>query len=117
MLNDVSGIDHIYIACGRTDLRLGIDGLTSIVKRCFDLDPYQNSLVPFCGRRSDRIKGILWQGDGFLLLYKRVETGSFQWPRNSSDLSELSEQQYRWLIEGLSIEPKKSITKVYPGQF
>lgn len=117
MLNDVSGIDHIYIACGRTDLRLGIDGLTSIVKRCFDLDPYQNSLFLFCGRRSDRIKGILWQGDGFLLLYKRVETGSFQWPRNSSDLSELSEQQYRWLIEGLSIEPKKSITKVYPGQF
>ena len=117
MLNDVSGIDHIYIACGRTDLRLGIDGLTSIVKRCFDLDPYQNSLFLLCGRRSDRIKGILWQGDGFLLLYKRVETGSFQWPRNSSDLSELSEQQYRWLIEGLSIEPKKSITKVYPGQF
>ena len=58
MLNDVSGIDHIYIACGRTDLRLGIDGLTSIVKRCFDLDPYQNSLFLFCGRRSDRIKGI-----------------------------------------------------------
>lgn len=84
MLNNASGIDHIYIACGYTDLRSGIDRLAALVQSSFKLDPYQNSLFPFCGRRTDRIKGLLWEGDGFLLLYKRLETGSFQWPRSES---------------------------------
>ena len=84
MLNNASGIDHIYIACGYTDLRSGIDRLAALVQSSFKLDPYQNSLFPFCGRRTDPIKGLLWEGDGFLLLYKRLETGSFQWPRSES---------------------------------
>ena len=43
---------------------------------------FQNALFLFCGRRKDRIKGLYWEGDGFVLLYKRLESGSFQWPRN-----------------------------------
>ena len=111
MLNNASGIDHIYIACGYTDLRSGIDRLAALVQSSFKLDPYQNSLFLFCGRRTDRIKGLLWEGDGFLLLYKRLETGSFQWPRSESDLRELTDQQFRWLTEGLCIEQQKAIPK------
>ncbi|MBE6018511.1 MAG: IS66 family insertion sequence element accessory protein TnpB [Lachnospiraceae bacterium] len=114
MLNNASGFDHIYIATGYTDLRRGIDGLKSIVENSFQLDPFQNCLFLFCGRRTDRIKALLWEGDGFLLLYKRLETGKFQWPRNESELKELTLQQYRWLTEGLQIEPKKMIPKVFP---
>lgn len=117
MLNNASGIDHIYIACGYTDLRSGIDRLAALVQSSFKLDPYQNSLFLFCGRRTDRIKGLLWEGDGFLLLYKRLETGSFQWPRGESDLRELTDQQFRWLTEGLCIEQQKAIPKVYPGTY
>lgn len=117
MLTDVSRIDHIYIACGHTDLRYGIDGLAAKIRMSFGMDTFSNSLFLFCGKRNDRIKGLLWQGDGYLLLYKRLENGSFRWPRDSSELKELSEQQYRWLTEGLIIEPKKCITKVYPGRF
>lgn len=62
MLNNASGIDHIYIACGYTDLRSGIDRLVALVQSSFKLDPYQNSLFLFCGRRTDRIKGLLWEG-------------------------------------------------------
>ena len=45
-------------------------------------------------------------------MYKRLETGKFQWPRTESELRELTGKQYRWLTEGLSIEQKKTIPKV-----
>ena len=71
MLNNATGFRKIYIAAGYTDLRRGIDGLASIVKFNFQLDPYDKDILfLFCGRRSDRIKGLVWEGDGFLLLYK-----------------------------------------------
>lgn len=78
MLSDASGFRKIYIAVGYTDLRRGIDGLAAIIKFQFQLEPKdRNTLFLFCGRRSDRIKGLLWEGDGFLLLYKRIEIGAF----------------------------------------
>lgn len=77
MLKDLQ-LDHVYIACGYTDLRLEIDGLANLVKLHFELDPYNNTLFLFCGRRCDRIKALYWEGDGFLLLYKRLEKRKFQ---------------------------------------
>ena len=95
MLNDFAGADRVYIACGYTDLRLGIDGLAALVKRQFALDPVENCLFLFCGRRRDRIKALYWEGNGFLLLYKRLESGVFQWPRKESEARALTTQQYR----------------------
>ena len=86
MLNNASGFRKVYIAAGYTDLRRGIDGLASIVKFNFQLDPYEKDILfLFCGRRSDRIKGLVWEGDGFLLLYKRLELGGFSWPRTKEE--------------------------------
>ena len=108
MLNDFKCGCPIYLACGYTDLRRGIDGLASIVQQQFQLDPFQETLFLFCGRRKDRIKGLYWEGNGFLLLYKRLESGSFQWPRTGNEARQLTAQQYRWLMEGLSIEQPKA---------
>lgn len=94
---------HLYIACGYTDLRRGIDGLAAIVKQHFQLDPFSDSLFLFCGRRTDRIKALYWEGDGFLLLYKRLESRRFQWPRTPKVVQSITKQQYRWLMEGLTI--------------
>ena len=78
MLNDATGFDKIFIATGYTDLRRGIDGLASTIKYQFELDPFQkNILFLFCGKRTDRIKGLVWEGDGFLLLYKRLNVGEY----------------------------------------
>lgn len=112
MFNGASGFDQIYMACGYTDLRRGIDGLAGIVQNEFELNPFQNILFLFCGRRTDRIKGLLWEGDGFLLLYKRLEDGKFQWPRSEDEARAITPQQFRWLTEGLSIEPRKVVHKV-----
>lgn len=112
MLNDYKGSARIYIACGYTDLRRGIDGLAGIVKNSFNLDPFSNSIFLFCGRRCDRIKALYWEGDGFVLLYKRLERGSFQWPRTAEEVRELTPQQFRWLMEGLKVEQPKALKSV-----
>ena len=109
MLREYTG--KVYIACGYTDLRLGIDGLSNIVQNTFQLNAFSEALFLFCGRRRDRIKGLLWEGDGFLLVYKRLEEGSFKWPRNEAEAKQLTEQQYRWLMEGLQIDQPNALRK------
>lgn len=112
MLNDFTGAGRIYIACRYTDLRKGIDGLATLVQQQFHLDPFSNTLFLFCGYRRDRIKGLYWEGDGFVLLTKRLETGNFQWPRDSGAARRLSYQQYLWLMEGLQIDQPKAHRRV-----
>ena len=104
MLNDFSYSCPVYTACEYTDLRRGIDGLATPVKSQFQMDPFQRALFLSCGRRQDRIKTLYWEGDGLLLLYKRLESGSFQWPRSTEEVQALTPQKYRRLVEGLKTE-------------
>lgn len=112
MIGDVSRAEHIFIACGYTDMRKSIDGLAACVKQSFGMDPFANNLYLFCGRRCDRLKALYWESDGFVLLYKRLERGIFQWPRNQKEARQITGQQLRWLLEGLSIEQPKAIRPV-----
>lgn len=113
MLNDASGFKKVYIATGYTDLRRGMEGLAKIIRFQFELDPYdKNTLFLFCGKRTDRIKGLIWEGDGFLLLYKRLEIGSFSWPRSADEALEITPDQYRMLMQGLEIIAKHPISQL-----
>jgi transposase len=115
MLNNATCFTNIYIVCGRTDLRFGIDRLAGVLRaNGIDNPMIPDTLYLFCGRRTDRIKGLVWEGDGYLLLYKRLEAGSFQWPRNVTEVQQLTDQQFRWLMEGLTIQPKKVVKQVNP---
>lgn len=113
MLGDISSVQHIYLACGYTDMRKSIDGLAATVQQTFHLDPFSSNLFLFCGRRSDRIKALFWEGDGFVLLYKRLENGRFQWPRNENEVRNITSQQFRWLLEGLSVDQPKAHKKLH----
>lgn len=114
MLNDAAGIRRVVLACGYVDLRKGIDGLSMIIGDRYHQNPFEKgTLFLFCGRRSDRIKGLLWMGDGFLLLYKRLEDGSLTWPRTEQEAAELTEEPFQYLMLGLNpLDPK--IKEVHP---
>ena len=106
MFKDGFGIKKAYIACGSTDLRYGVDGLASLVQYQFDLNPFdEGTIFLFCGKRADRIKALLWEGDGFLLLYKRLANGRFRWPRSNEELRDITMEQYQWLMTGFFIDP------------
>ena len=71
MLEDAAGIRRVVLACGTVDLRKGIDGLATIIGDRYGQNPFEKgTLFLFCGKRSDRCKGLLWMGTGFLLLYR-----------------------------------------------
>ena len=109
MLKEYAAVTRVYIVTGYTDLRRGIDGLAQIVQGKLSLDPYSRYLFLSCGRKRDRLKGLLWEDDGFLLLYKRLDNGVFRWPRNETEARLLSDQEIRWLFEGLELEQPKAI--------
>lgn len=115
MLGDITVAENIYIACGYTYMRKSIDGLATLVQQQFKLDPYSNALFLFCGRNCNRMKVLLWEPDGFVLLYKRLENGKFKWPRHESELKPITWQQFRWLMEGLKVEQKQSISPAKKG--
>lgn len=96
----------IYLATGYTDLRRGIDGLAGIVQEQFQLDAFDDTLFLFCGRRSDRIKGLYWDNNGFVLLYKRLENGTFRWPRDTKEALQITAQQYKWLCMRFEVEAR-----------
>ena len=113
MLNDGTGFKKIYLATGYTDLRRGIDGLAAIVRFQFELDPYdRNTLFLFCGRRCDRIKALLWEGDGFLLMYKRLDNGAFNWPRSKDEAIRITEDQDQMLMQGLEVIARHPIEEM-----
>ena len=114
MLIEANGISKFVVICGTTDLRTGIEGLACIVQKQYGLNPFERDvLFLFCGRKSDRIKALLWEGNGFLLLYKRLEGGSLSWPRTPSEAAVISKGQYRDLLRGLNpVKPK--VPEVFP---
>jgi transposase len=108
MLGDISGVDEIYIITGFTDMRKSIDGLCAIISDQLKMDPTKNALFLFCGKRCDRMKALLWEDTGFVLLYKRLSVdGRFRWPRTRQEAQLLTWQQFDWLMSGMEIlQPK-----------
>ena len=98
MLKDIK-VSNIYIVCGHTDMRKSINGLAAIIQEQFDLDLFSDSLFLFCGRRRNRLKALLWEDDGFILLYKVVENGRFRWPNNEDEVRNLTREEFTWLIQ------------------
>ena len=74
MIGDISLADNIYLITGYTDMRRSIDGLYAIVVATLNVEPDRRSIYLFCGKRSDRIKILIRENDGYVLLYKRLDS-------------------------------------------
>lgn len=109
--------ENIYLISGRTDMRKGIDGLATIIQDTFEIDLYTNSIFLFAGIRKDRYKTLYFDGDGFAVTYKRIDSGKLQWPKGDNQIRELSTQEFRWLLEGLSLQQPKAIQASSKGVF
>lgn len=66
----------------------------------------------FCGHKRDRLNALYWEGDGFILLYKRLESGRFRWPTDAKEVKLITPQEFRWLLEGLSINQPNAVKQI-----
>src|SRR3546814_3270151 len=76
-------------------------GLASLVQQELQRDPFSGIMFVFRCKRADRIKLLLWDGTGLVLVTKRLETGTFRWPRFGDGVMSLTAAQASALIEGL----------------
>ncbi|WP_363319529.1 IS66 family insertion sequence element accessory protein TnpB [Ligilactobacillus ruminis] len=89
--------------------------MAAFVTEVFSLDVYDNAIFLFCGTHSDCFKAFYWDETGFLLYYKLIENGRFQWPRNKSEVKKINAHQLRRLLGGFSVEDKKTILPCEKG--
>ena len=97
----------VYLACGHTDMRKSINGLSAIVEGNFKLNPFGDELFVFCNRNRYRLKILEWDGDGFWLYFKRLEKGHFKWPGEGDGATmTLTTDELGILLGGAKIELK-----------
>ena len=90
-------------------MRKSIDGLCAIIHDQFSME-IDHALFLFCGRKCDRIKAILKEPDGIVMIYKRLTAqGSYRWPRDRSEVRNLTWREFDWLMSGIDIEQPKTI--------
>lgn len=111
MLNRID-TQKVYLASGFTDMRKSIDGLAVMVQESFQLDPFSSSLFVFCNKGCNKLKILYWEHNGFWLYYRRLEKGKFKWPKNRSQIKNVSLRELNWLLDGLDLEQKTAHKKV-----
>ncbi len=94
-------IEVIWLALGACDLRVGIDTLLAQVVRGFALGAQAHHAYVFANRRADRLKVLVYDGAGMWLCTRRLQAGSFAWPRENSGSLNLTREQFDWLVAGL----------------
>jgi len=92
---------RIMVAAKPVDFRRGHDGLVAVVQSELGLDPHSGVVVVFRSRRADRIKILVWDGTGLVLVYKRLEQTGFAWPPIREGIMKLSVGQFEALFAGL----------------
>ena len=91
----------IVVATKPVDFRKGHDGLAAVVQNELGLDAHSGIIVVFRAKRGDRIKVLLWDGSGLVMVYKRLEEGKFSWPAVHDGVMRISKAQFEALFEGL----------------
>jgi transposase len=105
---------RIYISARPVDFRKGLDGLAAAVQEVLKLDPYCGAAFIFRAKRADRIKILIFDGSGSILIYKRLEEGKFRWPRIEDGVMRLSPAQMSALFEGLDWTRVRAVRKPRP---
>ena len=104
---------NIFIVCGATDMRKGINGLAAAASAIANRDSFESSLFVFCNGSHNRIKIIEWDGDGFWLYQKRLERGTFPWPP-ADDVKKISvtSEDFKCLIAGTKLQRKLRMDEI-----
>lgn len=114
LLRPSISIPKVYLCIAPVDFRKSITGLSLLVEQSLSLNPFEPTLYVFINRKRDKLKILLWEKNGFVLWYKRLEKQRFKWPSDlNSDTVTLNGQELNWLIDGFDLwrnQPHESLT-------
>jgi transposase len=100
MIGLPSGV-RVWLACGHTDMRKGMDGLAMLAQQVLAEDPFSGALFAFRGKRGGLVKLLWYDGQGMCLFSKRLEKGHFVWPVTNTGRVLLTPAQLSMLLEGI----------------
>lgn len=106
-------LTKVYLCVTPVDFRKSISGLSLLVEQSLELNPFDPALYVFINRKRDKLKILLWENNGFVLWYKRLEQERFKWPTgHTASTITLNGQELNWLIDGFDLwrnVPHKSL--------
>jgi len=101
---------HRYFLCqSPTDMRKGFDGLSGLVSNALGMDPLSGDVYMFINRNRNRMKLLVWEAGGFVLYYKRLERGRFEYPvmDQKAKSAVITWQQLMLIVKGIDLKSVK----------
>ena len=110
---DMAQSMRIWLAAEATDMLTGFDRLAEHARAVIGADPLGNNLFVFRSRRGDRLKILVWDRDGYVLWYKRLEVGVFKLPRVEANAGsvELRASELAMLLDGIDMKKLKRLPR------
>jgi len=93
---------QVYVSFAKIDFRCGLNGLLALIQATFSCAPQEKYLFLFCDASRKKIKVVWWDKNGFMLLYKRLEAGKFQFPKIREGKIQLNRLQFERLLSGMN---------------
>jgi transposase len=104
MLRPDRGIARVYLHRAPVDMRKQIDGLVVLAKEVVQQEPTSGALFAFINARRNKLKLLVWERNGFIIWYKRLERDKFHWPRRTDDaVVTLTGEQLNLLLDGYDV--------------
>ena len=97
----------VYLCTVPCDMRRSFDGLSMLAEHVIQCNPFSGHLLVYCNRRSDWVKILYWDLDGWAIWYKRLEVGTFQFPFAETGRKELAAWELAVLLEGIDLSQGK----------
>jgi len=114
LLRPALSAPRVFLCVEPVDFRKSITGLSLLVEQALSLNPFDTTMYVFINRKRDKIKILLWEKNGFVLWYKRLEKQRFKWPSDESSATIiLNGEQLNWLLDGFDLwrnQPHESLS-------
>jgi transposase len=104
---------RIWLAAQPTDLRKSFDSLAELVRQHLQADPLSGHLFVFRNKRADRVKLLYWDEDGFVILYKRLEVGTFRFPATAGQSVAIRAADLQMLLDGVDLDSVKRFRRYH----
>lgn len=104
---------QIWLVVAPVDMRRGIDGLSSIVQQVLGQSPCAGSAFVFRNKTGNRLRLLVWDGNGVWLCQRRLHQGGFVWPKVLDTSFAISQAQWEWLIAGVNWQRLSALPKAH----